>query len=239
LRQQERDITNVTVFASNITRVILGDDGLPRWTPSSDKEEQAERLATHARIRAENQGRILAEGLQRLATRYGVPEEAELANFLSADGRSDEALALSLARSFGHFWSGDYQSCVHLVAPKIEAAARTLLLVLDEGIYRAQVAKEPGQYPGLYTLIQELEKLGLDESWAYFLNWLWLGPAGMNVRNEVAHGFVGEIRPHLCRTHPPRRRDADHGSAFEATACGSQCGHHQPADQGSDRTFPP
>jgi Domain of unknown function (DUF4209) len=107
----------------------------------------------------------------------------------------DPRQAVSLARSFRHFWSGDYQSCVHLVVPKIEAAARALLLALDEGIYRAQVAKEPGQYPGLYMLILELEKLGLDESWAYFLNWLLLGPAGMNIRNEIAHGFVGEISP--------------------------------------------
>lgn len=34
-----------------------------------------------------------------------------------------------------------------------------------------------------------------DESWAYFLRWLLLGPPGMNIRNEIAHGFVGDISP--------------------------------------------
>jgi hypothetical protein len=81
---------------------------------------------------------------------------------------------------------------------------------LDEGIYRLEVAKDPGQYPDLYVLLQELEKLALDESWAYFLRWLLLGPLGMNIRNEVADGFVAEGKPGVHRAHPPRRRPADH-----------------------------
>jgi hypothetical protein len=195
LRQQERDIAKLTVFANAVARTILGADGLPRWTARSAEERQAERLATHARIRAENQGQALAEGLQRIDSRYGIPAESELAAFLSGNGQTDQALALGLARGFRHYWSGDYQACVHVVVPKIEAAARALLRELDEGIYRVQVAKDPGQYPGLYGLLQELENLALDESWAYFLRWLLLGPPGMNIRNEIAHGFVGDISP--------------------------------------------
>lgn len=89
LRQQERDIAKVTVFSNAVTRTILGADGLPRWTAMSEEDRQAERLATHARIRAESQGRVLAEGLQRMAGRYGTPAESEQAAFLSgnrADG---------------------------------------------------------------------------------------------------------------------------------------------------------
>jgi hypothetical protein len=195
LRQQERDIAKVTVFSNAVTRTILGADGIPRWTATSEEDRQAERLATHARVRAEIEGRVLAEGLQRMADRYGTPPESELAAFLSSNGQTDQALALSLARGFRHFWSGDYEACVHVVVPKIEAAARALLRELDEGIYRVQVARDPGHYPGLYVLLQELEKLALDESWAYFLRWLLLGPPGMNTRNDTAHGFVGDISP--------------------------------------------
>jgi len=195
LRQEERDIAKVTVFSSLISRTILGADGLPRWTAASDDDRQAERLATCARIRAETQGRILAEGLQRMPDRYGTPAESELSAFLSRNGQMDQPLALSLARGFRHYWAGDYEASVHIVVPKIETAARALLRELDEGIYRLQVAKDPGQYPGLYVLLQELEKLALDESWAYFLRWLLLGPLGMNIRNEVAHGFVTDISP--------------------------------------------
>jgi hypothetical protein len=195
LRQEERDIAKVTVFGSLITRTILGADGLPRWTATSADDRQAERLATCARIRAENQGRILAEGLQRMADRYGTPAESDLAAFLSRNGQTDQPLALSLARGLRRYWAEDYEASVHVVVPKIETAARALLRELDEGIYRLQVAKDPGQYPGLYVLLQELEKLALDESWAYFLRWLLLGPLGMNIRNEVAHGFVTNISP--------------------------------------------
>ena len=152
-------------------------------------------LASLARIRAENQGRVLAEGLGRMVDRYGTPAESDLMIFLAANGQADESLALSLARAFRHYWSSDYEACVHVVVPKIEAAARALLRELDEGIYRLQAAKDPGKYPGLYVLIEELEKLALDESWAYFLRWLLLGPAGQNLRNEVAHGFVRDISP--------------------------------------------
>jgi hypothetical protein len=51
----------------------------------------------------------------------------------------------------------------------------------------------PGRVPGAHVLLDELEKLALDEGWAYFFRWLLLGPYGANVRNEVAHGFVFDI----------------------------------------------
>jgi hypothetical protein len=43
--------------------------------------------------------------------------------------------------------------------------------------------------------MDELEKLALDESWAYFFRWLLLGPYGANLRNDVAHGFVFDPGP--------------------------------------------
>ena len=87
LRHEERDVATVTVVSSLISRTILGAGGLPRWTAKPAADRQAERLATGARIRAENQGRILAEGLQRIADRYGTPAESELAAFLPSSGQ--------------------------------------------------------------------------------------------------------------------------------------------------------
>ena len=195
LRQEARDIARVAVFRAMIPVTILGGDGLPRWTARSAQDQEAELVASCARIRAEGQGRLLAEGLRRIADQYGTPSGEELAVFLSHDGQTDFAMAASLGRGLAHFWNGDYEACVHVVVPKVETAARALLRELDEGIYRLQVAQDPGQYPGLFGLLQELEKLALDESWAYFLRWLFLGPPGMNVRNDVAHGFVADISP--------------------------------------------
>jgi hypothetical protein len=195
LRHEARDAARLTPFLSMTGRTLLSGEGLPRIASSADDDRTAQTLAFHPRIRAELQGRLLAEGLRRMAGRYGVPAELDLAILLSSGGLEDEPLALSLARSFRHYWAGDYEACVHVVVPKAEAAARALLIELDEGIYRIQAGKDPGQYPGLYALLSELEKLALDESWAYFLNWLFLGPFGMNIRNEIAHGFVTDTGP--------------------------------------------
>lgn len=179
------------LFAST----VLGSDGLPQATTSGDDDQVAHEMSFAARISAENLGRMLAEGLRRLADHYGIPSEDDLTEVFTHLSCRDIRLARSLAKAFRHFWEGDYESCVHVAAPKFEAAARNLLRELDEGVYRVQAGKDPGGYPGLYVLLDELEKLALDESWAYFFRWLLLGPYGANVRNEVAHGFVFDISP--------------------------------------------
>jgi hypothetical protein len=193
LRQQERDLAKVAVFSRSLNRVLLGQDGLPRWTTRTEEDRRAVELAFLARTWAENHGRMLAVGLTRMAERYGVPSEGDLVAFLSRNGAVDQILAGCLARALRHFWAGDYEATVHVVTPRIEAAARALLREMDEGIYRTQAARDPGQYPGLFGLLQALEELALDESWAYFLRWLLLGPVGPNVRNNVAHGFANNI----------------------------------------------
>lgn len=132
----------------------------------------------------------MAVGLDHVVERYGVPPFEELVDAILEQGCRDPQLARGLARGFEHYFKGDYESCAAVVIPKFEAAARSLLRELDEGIYRVQVGKTPGGYVGLYILLGELEKLALDESWAYFFRWLLLGPYGANLRNDVAHGFV-------------------------------------------------
>lgn len=112
---------------------------------------------------------------------------------LSANGQMDQRLCSSLAHAFTLFWQEDYETCVYLIAPRIEAAARALLRELDENIFRIEAGKDPGGYIGLYTLLDKLEDLALDESWAYFLRWLLVDPFGQNARNDVAHGLTQTI----------------------------------------------
>jgi len=191
LRDHERQ--NRSVFRRLFQSTVLGGDGLPRTTTSGEDDQVAHEMGFAARVGAENIGRMMAEGLRRLADHYGTPGEDELVEVFTRLGCRDIRLARSLAKAYLHFWEGDYESCVHVAAPKFEAAARSLLRELDEGIYRVQAGKDPGGYPGLYVLLDELEKLALDESWAYFFRWLLVVPYGANLRNEVAHGFVFDI----------------------------------------------
>jgi hypothetical protein len=172
---------------------LLGGDGLPRATANHEDDRAAHEMSFAARVNAEHLGGMMAEGLRRMADYYGIPSEDDLVGLFTGMGGRDVRLARSLAKGFHHFWDGDFESCVHVVAPKFEAAARSLLRELDEGVYRVQAGKDPGGYPGLYVLLDELEKLALDETWAYFFRWLLLGPYGANVRNEVAHGFIFDI----------------------------------------------
>ncbi|MGW6035972.1 hypothetical protein ACWFOS_20205 [Gordonia terrae] len=183
-------------LASLLPPMILGRDNLPRVTLSASAvDTDRHNVALSGRITAETFGRFGVEALSRMRTVYGVPDLDELTVAICEIGARDVGLARSLARGFLHFWRGDYESCLAVVTPRIEAAARALLRELDEGIYQVQVAKSPGGYAMLHSLLERLEDLALDPDWAWFLRWLLLGDVGANVRNDQAHGFFGSVPP--------------------------------------------
>lgn len=123
-----------------------------------------------------------------------APRRTEIACLIfGLEGHVDPDLAAALARSIRHYWAGDYEAVTYIVIPKIETAARALLRELDEGIYRLEAQNATGGYPGLWVLLDELKKLDLDPSWAYFLEWLLIEPTGTNLRNHVAHGFITDV----------------------------------------------
>jgi hypothetical protein len=179
-------------LASLFPTTLFGAGGLPRVTAA---DEEAHGMSQAASMCAQFYGQMFAIGLEDIAERYGIPPFEELVNAIVEQGCRDPQLARGLARGFEHYFNGDYESCAAVVIPKFEAAARSLLRELDEGIYRVQVGNDPGGYAGLYNLLDELQKLALDESWAYFFEWLLLGPYGANLRNDVAHGFVFDPGP--------------------------------------------
>lgn len=174
---------------------ILGHGGLPRVALSTEDEEISHRMSQQSKVFAEAVGGWHAEGLRRLADRYGVPTQEELRTYFIEQYKCDPGGAHILATAYRQFWKGELVEAVHLVIPAAEAAARRLLRELDEGIYQVAVGNSVGQYPGLRVLLTELDALVLDQSWSWFLKWIFLGPLGMNLRNDVAHGFVVGIDP--------------------------------------------
>lgn len=194
---QIREIGNSSegVLSSLFPTTILGPDGLPRASTQSEEDVLAQRMNQAASISAQRSGPMLAEGLNRMSEVYGVPSVDDLTSVIVAQGCRDPLLGRGLAKGLRFFWDGDYEAAVAVTVPKLESAARALLLELDEGIYRVQLSKDPGGYVGLFVLLEELEELALDPSWAYFLRWFMLGPYGMNVRNEVAHGLLLDPGP--------------------------------------------
>ncbi|RZT17463.1 uncharacterized protein DUF4209 [Kribbella sp. VKM Ac-2569] len=174
---------------------LLGHGGLPRVTLATEEAEVEHRMSEHAKVIAQTVGSCYAEGLMRLADRYGTPTLDDLQTYFVQQYKCNPAGAFILAKAYRMFWNGDYIDAVHLVIPAAEAAARRLLRMLDEGIYKVAVGNSVGEYPGFRVLLEELDTLALDPSWSWFLKWIFLGPIGLNLRNDVAHGFIVGIDP--------------------------------------------
>lgn len=175
--------------------VHLNAQSLPTGSSSPGSDEAfAREMARSAALTAGVQGLILADGLARTAAVHGVPDQDALEAHVLAIGAADLRLARSYARALRLFWTGDYEASVHLIVPKIEAAARLVLRECDVATFRTQVGASQGGYAGLQPLLAGLLGNGFDEDWHYFLSWLLLTP-GDNVRNDVAHGLLGEPTP--------------------------------------------
>lgn len=173
-----------------MSTVLLDEDRLPSWEPTTDDERREYQKARDAGFSAAATATQLIEILDRFKVRYGAVPVDELAAYVSHQGRGNYELAAVFARALHHYWNGDLEACVHIAVPRIESAVRLILRELDVAIYRIQLGKRPGQYPPLGALLGELVDLGFDEAWIYYLRWLLTDHMGQNLRNEVAHGRV-------------------------------------------------
>lgn len=173
-----------------LTTVLLDEDRLPSWEPTTDEDRLEYQKAREAGFSAAATATQLVEILNRFKVHYGAVPVDELAAYISHQGRGNYELAAVYARALHHYWNGDLEACVHIAVPRIESAVRLILRELDVAIYRVQLGKRPGQYPPLGSLLSELVDLGFDEAWIYYLRWLLTEHTGKNLRNEVAHGRV-------------------------------------------------
>jgi hypothetical protein len=173
----------------------LGGHGLPQQTVHGDDAHIEEDLTRFELLHSGTYGHWYAEALDRIATTFGTPSRHELRGFFVDAYRCDAGIADALAESLRLFWEGRRSAAVHLAVPKIEAAVRSLLLELDEAIYRVEAGKSIGQFPGLGFMLPQLVKNGFDPDWERFLGAI-LMPRGENLRNLLAHGFVDDIAPY-------------------------------------------
>lgn len=173
----------------------LGGHGLPQQTVHGDDARIDEELTRFELLHSGTYGHWYAEALARIANTFGVPTQDELRAFLVGAYRCDAGIASAFAESLHLFWEGRRSAAVHLAVPKIEGAVRSLLLELDEAIYRVEAGKSIGQFPGLGFMLPQLVQNGFDPDWERFLGTMLL-PRGENLRNLLAHGFVDDIAPY-------------------------------------------
>ena len=185
-------ISSQAPLSSIIPRTTLGPDGLPKVTASSDEERAEQRLVDVEMTNARINGAITVRALARIWATYGPISEADFADFFAQAPHVEPSLAGAIARAFLRFFEGDIEGATFTALPRTEALARELALRLNLPIYRTQLPRTPGQYPGLGSVLSELRQAGLDESWFRFLNGYLANPGGGNVRNDALHGFVNE-----------------------------------------------
>lgn len=170
-------------------RVVLGGDHLPRWSPGSETEQEDGDLARQELLRFQVVGDLLARGLWLGAEgREFTIEEVE--SFIADLPNQVPGVPKRLASALSSYWNEDWTAACFLALPCVEALCRSLVLSLERGIYETQRGKRPGQYPGLGVLLRWMRDEGLDESWYRYMWTVLASPAGMNLRNEVAHGFA-------------------------------------------------
>lgn len=189
-REHVRESARLAPLQAILPVEKLGGDGLPRFKAVTDEERALVQLADWESHQISSMSPWLADALKVVAERHGLPSEDELTDFIGRQSWVTPEDSANVARCLIRFWTGDFDGCSYIVATKIEAIARRLVVALGVGIYRLQREQTPGQYPGLGVLLEALKEKGLPEGWYRFIRTVCTGPEGMNLRNEIAHGFV-------------------------------------------------
>ncbi|SEP53810.1 DUF4209 domain-containing protein [Amycolatopsis saalfeldensis] len=170
----------------------IGGDGLPRWEPQSEDDQEEQRLSDVEMFRMQMCAPLFAKALHEIGVvHHPIREEVE--EFFAERTYLPPEMPRVLADALTRYWRQDYEACTYVLAPKIETMLRTLARAIDEPVYQTQRKNTPGKYVGLGTLLSTLGKHGLDESWDSYLSTLLAGPTGWNLRNELAHGFVDQV----------------------------------------------
>ncbi|GAA1910642.1 hypothetical protein GCM10009737_10100 [Nocardioides lentus] len=189
-RSGARDVARSSLVSQlGMPTIVYGRDGLPRWTASSEEDRREHELIRHEMFSVQFNGLILAQGLDAIAARFGVPKVDELSLFLSHGGEANFELARAFSKALLRYWSGDFEGALMTSALRVEAGARHLAVALDEAAYVTSRQNAPAVYVGIAALVELLEKHGLDEDWKRFLLTYFVSPAGRSLRHDLAHGF--------------------------------------------------
>ncbi|PRB71352.1 hypothetical protein [Arthrobacter sp. MYb213] len=172
-----------------VTRTVFGAHGLPERTGGDFMEEEVIRSET---ITLSLTSILLASELEHIRDRFSPPAIGRIANWMVDVFSADATLARQFSESLALHWNGKFSDSARLSLPLIESAARSLLLMLDEPLYRTQRGKSPGRFPAMDFYVDALSNRDLDPDWIRALR-VTLLSSGMNLRNLAAHGFMMEF----------------------------------------------
>jgi hypothetical protein len=192
------EIAKQTPFASLMPTKHLGDDGLARYTSTSDDDRIDEQLARAEGISLGMAGPVTARMIEEALTRFS-PGIDDLVQLIKVFPHVTEPAARSVAKALLAFQHGDYEAAATMAMPRIETLVRALCDEKSVLRFRPQRDQRQGpstrgQYPQLGALLGQLRPW-LDPSWYRFLWTFLVSPFGPNLRNELLHGFTDEVMP--------------------------------------------
>lgn len=198
--EQNREVIKARMDASLLHKLmpthLLGPDGLPAYTGITEEDRFEVELVGWERELLTNWSRPLARALHKIPERFETPSGPELFEFLKswpgANLNAVRVLTVALLR----YWAGDSDAATYTAMPQIEGSIRSLVKAQGRGIYRLQQQHKPGQTLGLGALLPILaETYEISEAWIRTYNAALVHPAGLNLRNQLMHGFGGLTGP--------------------------------------------
>jgi len=182
-------------FAAKLSTTLTGADGLPRFTAATDEDKAELRLILCELSQLQVLGHFVTEILNRIGAKWAPIPTDDLAAFFAEADHVSPPVAATLARVFNHYFQGDFEAACYIGAPQIERLIRDIVLAINGPAYRPQKGRTPGQYDGLGALLPVFERAGGNDDWDRFLKTVFVATAGgMNLRNELLHGFKDEVQ---------------------------------------------
>jgi hypothetical protein len=177
-----------------IPHVEFGPEGTTLRELRTEDEHVEGALAQHERNGIVIWSLIAADALAQILERHGEPSEAQLADFFETS-----LIPADLAKQLAHgavlFTRGAYDDAAHALVPRIEHAIREICRRAGLVVSREPIGPDPGGVRPLGHLLAALEGI-LDESWRRYLVNSLTEPLGVNLRNRIAHGLIGEAQAH-------------------------------------------
>lgn len=176
------------------TNIAVGVHGLPEKTRNSQDEAITADLKSVELMAAQVSAGITHSALMRIHQRFPSLNGECVALFLQREYATEPSLAAAFGRALACLWEGEYEEASLKALFRIEGAARQLLIMLDEPLYRMEAGEGRGKFPSLDFYVDSLEKQGMDLDWVRSIRTILLAD-GWNLRNLVAHGFEAELGP--------------------------------------------
>jgi len=175
-----------------VTQIIVDEAGRPITTASNDEAADRIELLRQEVSGISFWGVIGAMALDAIVAKHGQPDQDQLVEFLTRHLMSQRAAA-TIARAFAHYFAGDFEASAHVALPQVEATIRELCKQAGIPVSREAVG-DNGGVAGLGTLLHALDASNLlDKSWIRYLITALSEPAGLNLRNRIAHGLIEEV----------------------------------------------